>query len=75
MYLQYHGSKGDANKGNNILFYALCLLYILSVATFASDVSGIWVSMVSKINISFTVLTSCAEREPDSESPKYNLPP
>ena len=40
IYLQYHGSKKDANKGSfTIHFYALCLLYLLSVATIVSDLT------------------------------------
>ena len=30
LYLQYYTSRKDASKGNNIIFYALCLLYLLS---------------------------------------------
>ena len=32
MYLSYYGSK-DTNKTKNILYYVLCVLYVLSVAT------------------------------------------
>ena len=41
MYLQCHASKkwtGD----NNITFYALCILYVLSVAVVALDTAGYW---------------------------------
>ena len=37
MYLQHHASRKDASKTADIVFYALCLLYLLSVATIASD--------------------------------------
>ena len=30
MYLHCHASKKDSDKGSNIVFYALCLLYALS---------------------------------------------
>ena len=36
-YLQYNPCKKDASTRNNILFYALCLLYVLSMATAAVD--------------------------------------
>ena len=41
MYLSYYGSK-DTNKTKNILYYALCVLYVLSVATLSLDI-GIFV--------------------------------
>ena len=33
IYLQYTVSPQNASKRNNILFYALCFLYVLSMAT------------------------------------------
>ena len=38
LYLQYHASKTDNVKANIIIFYALCLLYVLSVATVGIDI-------------------------------------
>lgn len=35
MYLQYQASEKCANKRPTILFYSLCTLYVLSVASFA----------------------------------------
>ena len=37
IYLQYTASPKNASKRNNILFYALCFLYVLSMASIASD--------------------------------------
>src|SRR5271155_3910736 len=41
LYLQYHRSKKniDQAKATSILFYALCALYVLSLATFSLDVA------------------------------------
>lgn len=43
-------SKKAASKGmrNNILFYALCLLYFLSMATIALDFFCVFLQLVSK---------------------------
>ena len=63
MYLSYYGSK-DTNKTKNILYYALCVLYVLSVATLSLDI-GIFVyeevSSQPIHKISF-MLISCAVR-------------
>ena len=40
MYIQYHASKELGIDKRNILLYAVCILYILSTATFAIDISG-----------------------------------
>lgn len=48
LYLHYYASKKDASKGNDILFYALCLLYVLSVATIILDLCGFFLNLVSK---------------------------
>ena len=37
MYLQYKASPKNGSKRNNILFYALCFLYVLSMATIVLD--------------------------------------
>ena len=37
MYLQYHESQNGAHREKNILFYALCVLYALSVASIVID--------------------------------------
>ena len=37
MYLSYYGSK-DTNNTKYILYYSLCVLYVLSIATLALDV-------------------------------------
>ena len=48
MYLHYNASRKDVNKGSNIIFYALCLLYVLSSATFVFDIANFPLFMVSK---------------------------
>ena len=48
LYLQHHGSKKDANKGSDIIFYALCLLYILSVTTIVLDLTILLFPEVSR---------------------------
>ena len=66
MYLSYYGSK-DTNKTKNILYYALCVLYVLSVATLSLDVGIFVYNAVSSQpihkndHLSF-VLISCAAR-------------
>ena len=37
MYLQYCASTKDASKRNNTIFYALCLLYLLSLSIILLD--------------------------------------
>ena len=38
MYLQHRGSRNDADaKTTKMLLYALCVLYVLSLVTFALD--------------------------------------
>ena len=51
LYLQCHASKTVTAKANYILFYALCFLYMLSVATIAFDI------------VSFVVITSVSNNE------------
>lgn len=46
MYLQHHTC--NINKGNNMLFYALCLLYFLSTATIVFDLAAFLMPAVSK---------------------------
>ena len=48
MYLQYYGSKKGASKGNNTLFYALCLLYLLSVVSIVVDLAIFFIPQVSE---------------------------
>ena len=38
MYLQHHGSRQSADRAKNILFYALCVLYVLSAATNITEI-------------------------------------
>lgn len=38
LYLQYHASKTETVKSTSIILYALCFLYILSVATIGFDI-------------------------------------
>ncbi|KAF8801525.1 hypothetical protein BYT27DRAFT_7341856 [Phlegmacium glaucopus] len=63
MYLQYQASKEGTDKTNNILFYSHCALYVLSVATFASDIAGTIMiptdPSYSFFMISDTVLYAC----------------
>ena len=50
LYLQCYASRTDTAKANYILFYSLCFLYMLSVATIGFDiVSFVVISPVSKI--------------------------
>ena len=52
LYLQYHASKTDTvQANNNILFYGLCLLYVLSVATIGFDI------------VSFVITTKVSNNE------------
>ena len=66
MYLSYYGSK-DTNRTKNILYYSLCVLYVLSVATLSLDVGDFVYGEVSSQpihkndHLSF-VLISCAVR-------------
>ena len=49
MYLQNrYGSKKDPNKGNSIVFYALCLLYVLSVVMTILNLAIVVIQAVSK---------------------------
>jgi hypothetical protein len=66
MYLSYYGSK-DTNKTKHILYYALCLLYVLSVATLSLDIENFVYTQVSSQPIHKNdhlpfVLISCAVR-------------
>ena len=49
MYLQQNASKNDASKRNNIIFYILYLLYVLSMAGAVIDLIKALVLPVSKI--------------------------
>ena len=51
LYLQCHASKTDTVKANYILFYALCFLYLLSVATIGFDI------------VSFVITTPVSNKE------------
>lgn len=44
LYLQYHASdkRTGNNTKSNIIFYALCVLYVLSVTVFALDIAIFW---------------------------------
>jgi hypothetical protein len=48
MYIQYQASKELGIDKRDIVFYALCLLYILSVVTVALDATRIILDAVSK---------------------------
>ena len=62
IYLQYYASK-KGDKANNILFYALCLLHVLSVTTVLLRLANfIW--EVNKNASRSTLLIICAD--PDS---------
>jgi hypothetical protein len=64
MYVQYHASKKVDGAKQNIIFYALCALYMLSVAVNALDIATIVVAVVSHNELllfDFTLI-SCAER-------------
>ena len=50
MYIQYHASKELGIDKRNILFYAVCILYILSTATFILEITNT-VTQVSKTYI------------------------
>ena len=39
MYLQHHSSKKGTHGTKNILFFSLCVLYVLSVATVITDMA------------------------------------
>jgi hypothetical protein len=50
LYLQYRGSTKSTDKANNIIFYALCALYFLSVAALLLDVSDFVISQAVSNN-------------------------
>ena len=58
MYLSYYGSK-DANKTKNILYYTLCVLYVLSFATLSLDVGMFVYEEVSSQPIHKMIIPSC----------------
>ena len=68
MHLQYYVSRKDASKGNNIIFYALCLLYLLSLVVIVCDFIAATFVQVSKdlIRMRYFGLMSCAEHLPES---------
>jgi len=43
MYIQYQVSK---KLGKNVIFYTLCILYLLSVATIVQDTTGVLISTI-----------------------------
>ena len=47
MYLKCHASKKDADKGSNIVFYALCLLYALFAPFFTLELVAVLTPLVS----------------------------
>jgi hypothetical protein len=50
MHVQYHASKKETNNAKqNIIFYALCVLYVLSGPVIALDIATIVVSIVTSI--------------------------
>jgi hypothetical protein len=51
MYLQFQASKELGFGKRNVLLYALCILYILSVVTVALDATRVTLKAVSKICI------------------------
>ena len=51
LYLQYHASKKEAD--NSILFYALCLLYMLCVTMICVDIAS---SVIGQVSIFFIQL-------------------
>ena len=62
MYIQYHASKELGIDKRNILFYAVCILYILSTASFILDIADT-VTQVSETcihNNNFSVNTAQA---------------
>jgi len=67
LYLQcLHASKTDAVNAKNILFYALCFLYILSVATIGFDIvsfvmDGGNLTLVYAINTTQFTLFACCD--------------
>jgi hypothetical protein len=66
MYLSYYGSK-DTNKTKNILYYTLCVLYVLSATNLSLDVGSFVYGEVSSQpihkndHLSFVLIT-CAVR-------------
>ena len=50
VHLQCRASKGTDNIKQNIIFYALCVLYVLCAVVFALDTTGVWISLFVSIN-------------------------
>ena len=64
MYLHCHAPDKDADKTRNtILFYALCVLYVLSLATIVGDISTFVIVKVSNDSVTVTIfaLIACAD--------------
>ena len=64
MYLHCHAPDKDADKTRNtILFYALCVLYVLSLATIVGDISTFVIVEVSNDSVTVTIfaLIACAD--------------
>lgn len=50
MYLQCHGSnKGTGVKTKNILFYALCFLYVLYLVAISLDIARVVLHAASEV--------------------------
>ena len=47
LYLQYHSSKKETDNATQNIFYALCVLYVLSVALIALDIAIFLATFVS----------------------------
>ena len=52
VHLHYHASKERTsdNTKQNFIFYALCVLYVLSAALFALDTAKVWFDAFVSIN-------------------------
>ena len=60
MYLQYHASKKEAD--NTILFYAICVLYILCGTMISVDVAASVIRDVSNNDHLFLMKKLCANQ-------------
>jgi len=62
MYLQHRGSQKGTDKAKNFLFYALCVLYALSTATFILDILYTWIDLLNFSHLAVieaTLFASC----------------
>ncbi|KAF8816973.1 hypothetical protein BYT27DRAFT_7205404 [Phlegmacium glaucopus] len=57
IYIQHQTSKEGIDKTRNILLYPLCILYILSTATFILDIILIMVSTLSQLHTGWILAT------------------